>query len=268
MLKFGKNAYKTTVNYFNPQSTAERYAAGRPKFHALTIQQVKEELQLTKKLDKALDIACGTGLSTQALLEIAAEVHGTDASQEMLRNAVSREQIHYALSYAEAQPFPDAEFDMITVCSGIHWFDIDRFLLESSRLLKPQAYLILYDNFFLSEMEGEEGFKEWWPQVYLKKFPSPPRNNTYEWSAENLRKSGFAWIKEVQFKNAVEFTKEELVLYFTTQSNISDAVSRGEVYADIEHWLEEQLAPFFEDDKARRTLYFGNWIKYLSRMVE
>ncbi|MBL7709803.1 MAG: methyltransferase domain-containing protein, partial [Chitinophagaceae bacterium] len=71
------------MNYFDPKTAAERYSKGRPDFHHNTIRHIKEYLQLDKKLDAALDIACGTGLSTKALLEIATTVYGTDISQEM-----------------------------------------------------------------------------------------------------------------------------------------------------------------------------------------
>ncbi|MEO8412844.1 MAG: hypothetical protein ABI472_04265 [Ginsengibacter sp.] len=52
------------MNYFNTKTAAERYSKGRPGFHGNTIQHIKDYLPPDKKLDKALDIACGTGLST------------------------------------------------------------------------------------------------------------------------------------------------------------------------------------------------------------
>ena len=75
------------MNYFNPKTAAERYSKGRPGFHNNTIKHIKDYLHLDSKLNNALDIACGTGLSTKALLEIATNVYGTDISQEMLNFA-------------------------------------------------------------------------------------------------------------------------------------------------------------------------------------
>jgi predicted TPR repeat methyltransferase len=68
------------MNYFNAKTAAERYSKGRPDFHSNTIKHIKDYLHLDKKLNNALDIACGTGLSTKALLEIATNVYGTDTS--------------------------------------------------------------------------------------------------------------------------------------------------------------------------------------------
>jgi len=146
------------MNYFNPKTAAERYSKGRPDFHSNTLKHVKDYLHLNKKLDKALDIACGTGLSTKALLEIATHVYGTDASQEMLNLAAHTDKINYSVASAEQQPFSDNSFDLITVSSGVHWFDIDKFLIEANRLLKSKSWLVLYENYFISEMVGNDNF--------------------------------------------------------------------------------------------------------------
>lgn len=254
------------MNYFNPKNTAERYARGRPNFHSITISRVKDQLNFVDKIGKALDVACGTGLSSSALLDIAKVVYGTDSSEEMLNNAISKELINYSISYAENQPFLNNEFDIITVCSGIHWFDIDKFLIEANRILKNRAHLVIYDNFFISEMKGKVSFDKWFPNVYLKKFPSPKRNNNYNWNNEYLKRSNFELMKEDRFKNEVEFTKEELILYFTTQSNISNAIKRGANYLDIENWLDKELSQFYNDNKVKQTISFGNWIKYLKKL--
>lgn len=262
------------MNYFEPENAAERYAKGRPDFHENTIEKIKQDLHIENKLEKALDIACGTGLSTNALLLIANKVFGTDSSEEMLKYAVSknnndnRDNISYSVSAAENQPFPDNEFDIITVCSAIHWFNIDDFLVEANRLLKDGCYLILYDNFFISEMKGNEIFKNWFPDVYLNRFPSPSRNNNYDWTNDNLKKSNFILENEVSFKNEVSFTKEELILYFTTQSNITAAVEKGSNYKEIENWLNIELSNFFKDNNVIKTIYFGNRIKYLKRNIK
>ncbi|HEX5555723.1 MAG TPA: class I SAM-dependent methyltransferase [Chitinophagaceae bacterium] len=214
------------MNHFNTGSIAERYAKGRPNFHPNTIARIENFLQLSHQFDKALDIACGTGLSTQALLPIAKQVYGTDISQPMLDFAAESHKIEYKVSPAESQPFPDHEFDLITVGSGVHWFDIDKFLLEANRLLRKESWLVLYENHFIAEMEGKPELHDWFYSVYLKRYPSPPRNNQYNWSNENLGKKGFTLVKELRFNNAVQFNKQKLILYFTTQSNVISAVEK------------------------------------------
>ncbi|RYZ15054.1 MAG: class I SAM-dependent methyltransferase, partial [Sphingobacteriales bacterium] len=191
-------------------------------------------------------------------------VEATDTSAEMLRHAPMLPNIRYTLALANQQPFPDASFDLITVCSGVHWFDIDSFLAEAGRLLKAGASLVLYDNFFLAEMDEVPEFRDWHTQVYLQRYPAPARNNQYDWSAAHMRLKGFSIEEEEPFTNAVTFTKAELILYFTTQSNVSFAVEEGgKQYADIEAWLDVALEPFFDHDEHKRSFTYGNSIQYL-----
>ena len=255
------------MNYFSPKTAAERYSKGRPDFHSNTIHHIKAFLQLHVKLDKALDVACGTGLSTKALLEIADNVYGTDISQEMLSHALERDKIQYSIATAEQQPFNDNFFDIITVSSGVHWFNIDPFLKEVQRILKPKAWLVLYENYFISEMDGNEAFSTWFPHVNLKKFPSPPRNNNYPWNNENLQSKNFTLVNEERFKNTVSFNKKQLALYFTTQSNIIAAVeSKQTTYEEVEDFLNKELSGFFENDDVIKTINYGNWIRYIRKI--
>ena len=185
------------MNYFAPNTAAERYAKGRPDFHGHSMLHIQDFLKIEGKFDKALDIACGTGLSTKALLKIARAVYGTDTSQAMLDHALQKDQIKYTLAPAEQQPFDNHYFDLITVCSGVHWFEIDKFLLEAHRLLKSKAWLILYDNFFIAEMDNHPEFKAWYEQVYFYKFPAPARNDHYNWTKEKLEPLQFDFVKQI-----------------------------------------------------------------------
>jgi ubiquinone/menaquinone biosynthesis C-methylase UbiE len=254
------------MNYFDPKTAAERYSKGRPDFHSNTIKHIKAYLHLDKKLDTALDVACGTGLSTKALSEIATHVYGTDSSQEMLNVAAQPDKIHYSIAPAEQQPFADNYFDLLTVSSGVHWFDIDKFLAEASRILKTQAWLVLYENHFIAEMAGHDNFSNWFPDVYLKKFPSPPRNNDYPWTNENLVPKNFKLASEERFKNAIIFNKKQLALYFTTQSNIIAAVENNQTtYEQVDNWLDQELTLFFDNDDTTQIINYGNWIRYIQR---
>jgi len=59
----------------------------------------------------------------------------------MLNFATPSAKIHYLVASAEQQPFADNTFELITVSSGVHWFDIDAFLIEANRLLKSKSWL-------------------------------------------------------------------------------------------------------------------------------
>ena len=256
------------MNYFASKTAAEKYVAGRPDFHANSINHIKDFLKIEDKLGNALDIACGTGFSTKALLRIANYVYGTDLSEEMLSAALEKDKIQYSIAIAEKQPFENEEFDLITVSSGVHWFNIDAFLMEANRLLKNKGWLVIYENFFSGDMEGRDDFKKWLNEVYYKQmFPSPPRNKNYDWSMENLQTKNFTIQTPENFKNQVRFTRVQLRNYFISQSNVIAAVERGKsTFTDAEQWLDDKLSAFFEDENTYRIVYFSNWVKYLQKV--
>lgn len=252
------------MNHFDTKDAALRYQKGRPYFHPLTIEKIRGRLSIHNKVDNALDVACGTGLSTRAMLSIAENVYGTDLSGEMIANAYPDDRIQYRLANATLQPFEDDFFDILTVSSGLHWFELDAFLKEASRIMKPGAWLVVYDNFFLSEMAEVLEFNNWFTEVYCKGFPPPKRKPEQNLLNENLADYKLSFEGEESFKNEVFFSLDELILYLTTQSNISAAVATGKTYEEIESWLQASLKPFFKEEK--RTLCFGNWIKYIQKI--
>ena len=256
------------MNYFAPKDAAERYAKGRPDIHDHSIELIKSFLRLDHKVDKVLDIACGTGLSTKALLAIGEQVYGTDVSPEMLYFAPLKDRIHYSLSPAEKQPFDNETFDLITVSSGVHWFDIDAFLTETVRILKSHSWLVLYENYFNLAIEGVQGFTEWCTDVYMRQFPSPPRNNKYNYADEHVQHIGLHFVTELRSIYSIPFTRRQLALYLTTQSNIISKVEGGKfTYGEVQSWLYKELSPFFpSDDEAPRAVSYGNWIKFLQRI--
>jgi ubiquinone/menaquinone biosynthesis C-methylase UbiE len=253
------------MNYFSPRTVAERYSKGRPDFHANTIKHIKDFLRLDNKVEKALDIACGTGLSTKALLSIATNVFGTDISQEMLKLAPHTDKINYSIAPAEQQPFPDNHFDLITVSSGVHWFHIDMFLKETNRLLKSNSWLVLYEN-YISEMVDNEKFNKWYSDIFIKRFPAAPRNDKYDWSNKNLHSKNLNLVTEETFKNVVLLNKTQLASYFISQSNIIAPVENGQItYKEVEDWLNNELANFFDTDETARTINYGNWVKFIQK---
>lgn len=253
------------MNYFAPRTAARRYAKGRPDVHSYTIHQLKDFLHLDDKLDRVLDIACGTGLSAKALLEIGKQVYGTDISPEMLELAPDKDVIRYSVAPAEYQPFDDRYFDLITVSSGIHWFDIKKFLAEASRLLKAGRYLVLYENYFDSSLQKDDDFKEWVSNTHYRRFPSPPRNK-FSWSDETTQPMGLNYITERRSSYSIPMTKQQFACYLTTQSNVIARVQAGATsFEEVDALLGQELEPYFAPGTLPRLIQFGNWIKFLQK---
>src|SRR5436853_4973984 len=163
------------TNFFSPKSAARRYAKGRPYFQPQTIERINSFLSLKEHLPRALDIGCGTGLSTVALKAIARRIAGVDASMEMVALAAREAGVEYCVARAEELPFREGEFDLITLSSAFHWLDRDKFLKEALKVLRRAGWLIVYDNFFQGRMAENEEFNGWYRESYLRKYPPPFR---------------------------------------------------------------------------------------------
>lgn len=94
-----------------------------------------------------LDVACGPGFVPVALARRApgASVAGLDISPFMLEEARGRvdsaglaDRVEIVEGSAYDMPFPDAEFDLVTMSNALHMFDdVPRLFSEVARVLKP-----------------------------------------------------------------------------------------------------------------------------------
>ena len=72
---------------FATKEMAEGYAKARPPLHAHILGRAAELLELRSRIPSALDIGCGSGVSTRPLTGLAAEVIGSEPSDMMTARA-------------------------------------------------------------------------------------------------------------------------------------------------------------------------------------
>jgi SAM-dependent methyltransferase len=245
------------MNFFSSKTAAERYTEGRPYFHPLVIERIRAFLSLTKPVMRAIDVGCGTGLSTIALKEIAEEVVGVDASIEMIALAEKDARIEYRVADALSLPFGENEFDLMTLCSAFHWFEREKFLREAGRVLRARGWLIVYDNYFSGQMEENAAFERWYRESHVRKYPPPPRTWA-TFTGEDSGNEGFHLAGQEQYQNRISFSIEGLINYLTTQSNVIAAVEvGGEDIIEVKLWMRENLKPLFGDLKEATFLFHG-----------
>jgi ubiquinone/menaquinone biosynthesis C-methylase UbiE len=249
------------MHFFAYPTAAKRYAAGRPFFHALMTQRIRAVCCSHGRVSRALDVGCGTGQSTLALLDAAEDIIGLDNSSEMLAHAMRHERIRFVAGQAEQMPFGDAEFELITVGLAFHWFDQRKFLLEAQRLLRPDGWLVIYNDVFTGRIKDNDNCEKWYRNEYLARYPSPPRNARpfpeTDTSRYGLAPSGFE-----EFLHDVEFSTEELVAYLVTQTNVISAVESGkENLQAVSSWLLDSVLPLFST--ARESFSFHCQIQFL-----
>jgi ubiquinone/menaquinone biosynthesis C-methylase UbiE len=228
------------------------------------VSRIKAYLSLAEPVARALDVGCGTGLSTIALKTIARHVVGIDNAAEMIALASTDPQIEYFVAPAEKIPADDSDFDLITISSALHWMNRSAFFAEARRVLRSQGWLVVYDNYFSARMEESRAFQTWGRECYFTKYPSPPRASV-GFSAEDVKQDGFHFIGQEDYQNFVQFSLETLVDYLVTQSNVIAAVEGGkERIEDVRRWLTENLTPFFAG-RAEATFMFRGPIWYLQK---
>ncbi len=249
--------------YFSSKSAAQRYDAGRPYHHPNSIDRIFQ--WLNRPIELAVDIACGTGLSTIALAERVQRVIGIDPSPDMLSLAKPGLNIDYRLGNAEQLDLPDHSVDLITVASGLHWFKHTDFFAEARRVLKPEAPLIVYENAYRGDTANDnQKLKRWYTEDYQNAFPSPPRNRFDFNDKAALREMGFEVSAMDKFENTVIYSQAEFVTYLCTQSNVIARVEMGEQsIEEVEANLHQQLQSFLSKDQVLPLVY-QNYIVYFT----
>ncbi|MBP3763312.1 MAG: bifunctional demethylmenaquinone methyltransferase/2-methoxy-6-polyprenyl-1,4-benzoquinol methylase UbiE [Bacteroidales bacterium] len=96
---------------------------------------------------EVLDVACGTGDMSEALLRQGCRVTGVDLSEEMLSIARAKvPSVAFLRADAEQLPFPDAAFDAVTCAFGVRNFvHLEAGLAEMLRVLKPGGRLAVLE---------------------------------------------------------------------------------------------------------------------------
>lgn len=151
---------------------------------------------------RILDVAAGTGTSSQALLVPGGEVIASDFSKGMLEEGAKRHpDLKFVFADAMKLPFSDGEFDAVTISFGLRNVQNHQVALaEFSRVLKPGGRLVVCE---FSKVKGPLGTVYLW---YLRNilplvarvFSSNPDAYTY------LSDSIEAWPNQDQLKSDIE----------------------------------------------------------------
>jgi ubiquinone/menaquinone biosynthesis C-methylase UbiE len=135
-----------------------------------------------------LDIATGGGHTANAFAPLVKKVTALDLTAKMLAAAESfitgngHSNVEYVRGDAENLPFPDDSFDIVTCRIAPHHFpNVDRFIKEVYRVLKPNGQFLLddnvvpeieeYDQFYnkIEKLRDYSHFRAWKKTEWIKK---------------------------------------------------------------------------------------------------
>lgn len=120
---------------------AADYAEFRPRYPRALFGYLAS---LAPNEQLAWDCATGNGQAAVALGESFQCVIATDASEKQIAQATPHPRVQYRVAPAEASGLEPNSVSLITVAQALHWFQIEKFLAEAKRVLKPNGVLAVW----------------------------------------------------------------------------------------------------------------------------
>ncbi|MFY9983165.1 MAG: methyltransferase domain-containing protein [Chthoniobacterales bacterium] len=156
------------------------------------------ELAAPDPSDVALDIATGTGNTALTLAPLVLRAIGVDVATAMLEQARSRAQqenirnAEFVSGSAEELPFSDAEFSLVVSRHAPHHFhDLEKFLREVRRVLKPGGRFVAAD-----QISPSAQIADWVDRWERTRDPSHFRQRTVSEWRRLTESAGFSWVRD------------------------------------------------------------------------
>lgn len=224
---------------------AEGYARSRPPVHPHVIQRIERYLTLDRRIERALDIGCGAGLSTAPLLSFAHQVIGIEPALTMLKWASRTVPgAAFVAASAEAIPFPAATFDLISSAGSLNWSDLRLVLPEIRRVMTNSGTFVLYDYGQGRDIGGSSRLARW-DDEFKRRYPSPPALTIVPAQLDTAR-HGLRLVHEEPFDVTISLTESFYLEYALTETNVAEAVSNGANETAIRRWCADTLNDVFQ----------------------
>lgn len=117
---------------------ATLYAAARQTYPDVLIDELAA---LSAGRAQAWDVGTGNGQLARALATRFTRVYASDASAEQIAAAEPSANVTFMVEPAEHCGLPDSSCDLVVAAQAMHWFDLDRFYAEATRVLRPGGLL-------------------------------------------------------------------------------------------------------------------------------
>jgi SAM-dependent methyltransferase len=168
---------------------------------------------------RALDVGAGPGLLAAALAGVVAEAVAMDPSQALLDHAPSG--VRAVVGLAEAMPFGDAEFDLVTCVNSLHHVaDLSLTLAEMTRVLAGGGTIVVQD--YLADRDPVR--REWWETIERLRDPEH-RRLPREGEIEQLL-AGHGLVLDAELRWDSSWRVEPWLAMAATPAEPADAIRR------------------------------------------
>jgi SAM-dependent methyltransferase len=225
---------------------AAGYATSRPPVHRKVLGHVAARLAWPHPAEVALDIGCGAGASTSALLGsgLGRRIVGIDPSAAMVRQATAHvEGAAFLVGRAEALPVGPGGIGLATAAGSIGCTTVRDSLAEARRVLSADGVLVVYD-FAFGHRSARCPDLAIWHTEWLDRWPMPTTgaatidSSTFDGGPLELTAWEFPAV-------TTTLTLAAYLDYLMTEGNVAGAVGSGESPGEIRSWCEHRLRPLF-----------------------
>ena len=244
------------------EAMARGYAQHRPALHPLIIAEVRNRLRRPFPVARALDVGCGSGLSTSPLTALAERCIGLEPAAPMLKWArLIAPEATFVCGNAEQLPFPGRVFDLITAAGSLNYVDVASVLPELARVMKSDGALIIYDFTHGKAFIGSDRLDAWF-ETFTARYPRaddgwrPITPESLESDARDMRVKAFE-----PFARMLTYDAASYVDYAMTETNVQQAIRNGEPASEIRRWCEQSLRQVFQGET--KEVVFQGYIAYL-----
>jgi len=149
-----KYYYTMQKSIWSATSEVVKYTAIRPEHPPAIVESVLRFLRqkYTGPLSQAVDVGCGSGMSTRNLFGKFDSILGVDLSQAMIDQArqsfKTTPEAVFKVAKAESLPVAPESSQMVLVGRAIHYFDQQAFFREVDRILVPGGVVAYYSVHF------------------------------------------------------------------------------------------------------------------------
>ena len=144
-----------------PTTRATGTAGDGPDFDSLALDYARFRTSYSEELfdtivryariqpqGRVLDLACGTGLGMAGYVRRGLDVVGVDVAPKMMEQAKASlppgALVTFVEGRAEALPFADACFDLVSCAQAFHWLEPRAAFAECARVLRPGGALAIF----------------------------------------------------------------------------------------------------------------------------
>lgn len=249
-------------NPFSDPTMAAGYAAARPAVHPRVLHMSRQWLA-DRRLDVAVDLGCGAGLSTRPLVPMARTCVGFDPAEAMVRAARTVSPgAQFLAAGAEAMPLPTGSVDLLAAAGSLNYArDLDAVWPEARRVLTRTGVFAVYD--FSPGRQFADGPElDAWFTTFTARYPYP-KSQAIPLSPDILstRARGFTTARAETFAIALPLSQDFYVAYMLTETNVQEAVRAGTSVDEIRQWCVTTLAPLFGG--ATREVVFTGYLAHL-----